>query len=560
MGGHEPLWLKQGGYGLASTLLQAKRLHLLLGGPSAGAEVVKFAVKRNRLRPVTLRLVHERGHVHHGCRKPYHLAGRRGHKGSQVMTSLSGVRYCVGGHSGLLVSGVHHTPCYLERLRVGVGGVKVLQRRTHQFTRFDAKRRKAATHAQANALGVALSAAWGTVWKLSEQVDTDALPRLPRVVASVPTQSRRYRPLDDAPPPGDLINVVDSLGRHFLSDHPQLYTQAEARFDTRQAGFEVNYLSWVKTVGKGAAGARYSSSGSWKAVDYQRREYAPTFFYWISLDVDRGYFPEDAWEAARSFVKSLHLWGVDLGRIAVSYTGGRGFHIRIPAGMAGNPIFSSPSSARRVLSKFARLLTGGEEVDECVFDPRQQLRMIGSRHDSSGLYCNAFSGEEFLAFRSFWDVLSACSVRRIYEPFDPRLEIECPSLVDLMLEASEMASAPTASRLPKHGEQKAAPDMLEAGGGSVIKAALEGCAEGEIWHEARGERVFEGRSKLLFVAACEMLRRHGLGSDVAWLGLCEVNDLCTPPLSQTDLRHRYRSAIRSVERELSIKQGGGKPR
>lgn len=388
----------------------------------------------------------------------------------------------------------------------------------------------------------------GSVWRLGFD-GGESCPTAPAAPAAViPLQSPRFSQASGESEADAYVNRVDSLGEAFQAESPLLYTRGIARYDVHDAGFEVDYLTWVRVVGRGAAGARYVSSGAWKRGDFDSRDTAPCLFNWITLDVDRGQDVEEAFFSARTIVEMIGLYGADLSRVVVSYTGGRGFHVRVPSGMVGGPVFRSPAHALRVLSLFAKLLTEwGEEVDKCVLLPHQPVRLPGSRHDESGLYCNAYSAKRFLAFRGVWDVIEDCRELRVFDPPDPRREIPCDELVDVMVEAAE-ASRPGA--MPTYGAQSASRPGLASedgdGSGSVMAAAYEGCAQAEEWHPPIGGRVFVGRDKLLFVAACGLLRESDLNTAVAMEKLREVNAKCRPPMREGSLQRRFASAVKAT--------------
>jgi hypothetical protein len=75
---------------------------------------------------------------------------------------------------------------------------------------------------------------------------------------------------------------------------------------------------------------------------------------------------------------------------------------------------------------------------------------------------------------------------------------------------------------------------------------MEGCEEGTVWWD-KGDKIHRGRSKLLFMASCDLLREYS--EHEAWAELKEVNEKCSPPMRERELEGRFKSAKRTVLRE-----------
>lgn len=120
---------------------------------------------------------------------------------------------------------------------------------------------------------------------------------------------------------------------------------------------------------------------------------------------------EEAYRVARWIVGVLLLLGCDARTVLVVYTGGRGFHVRLPAGAFGNPVFRDATDVPAVLRAFARRVFGEAEggvdeyaahvqsgmIDESLFPSLHLVRAAGSYREATGLYARSFTAAEFLA-------------------------------------------------------------------------------------------------------------------------------------------------------------------
>jgi hypothetical protein len=193
----------------------------------------------------------------------------------------------------------------------------------------------------------------------------------------------------------------------------------------------------------------------------------------------------------------------------------------------GNPIFRSARHCKELLTRWAE-----EELDEYVdinlFAPSHLVRMIGSRHKATGLYKTAFPSERFMGL-SLRDILTISRSVRMVDMTEPRAYPPVSGLVESLKSVDRPFWIPEMD------------DVDDASSGALL-AALQGCEEGEQWH-----RNHVGRSKLLFVAACGLLRQ--MNESAAWDELGRVNARCTPPLSQRQATVCFRSAKRTLKHE-----------
>lgn len=388
----------------------------------------------------------------------------------------------------------------------------------------------------------------GSVWSFEGTPLLPYIGIMPELMASEITVMRSAR--EDyqmaAPDGTPLINVADLVGSAFVSENIHMFTTAEACYSVWSRGMYMDYLGWTNGVAKtGAGGDRYVSVGATREED-RGNPNAPVFLYWFILDIDREN-PLDAFEDVHSILYELDELGADISRIIVSYTGGKGFHVRIPSGMFDNPVFKSVREASRVISTLFADLVKGVELDSKVFDPRQLIRIIGSmRHTGGGdIYTSAFTGDEVLAL-TFEEVFQKSLEYRPAELPDPRTAEPVSEFVVALLSANDTTRV---SRIPRYNRKNV---PKGGGGGSVVRAALAGISEGDEWHPPRDGKSYIGRNYGMFIAACYHVKACDGDMDAAWDALKETNTKNDPPLSDSELRTCIASARRRVEKHDNL--------
>ncbi|MES3630769.1 MAG: hypothetical protein PPP56_11455 [Longimonas sp.] len=144
----------------------------------------------------------------------------------------------------------------------------------------------------------------------------------------------------------------------------------------------------------------FISVGRWRTGEISRRHKGSAVTVpWIIADID-GESPRASASYAKTLCRLLAQHGVDLSEIVVSYTGGRGFHVRIPHGIVGCPIYQDAGAATRLLIAFFDRLCEDrpdlrKHIDNSACRPTQMIRMIGSNRTRGGR-CVAVDGTSFL--------------------------------------------------------------------------------------------------------------------------------------------------------------------
>lgn len=242
-------------------------------------------------------------------------------------------------------------------------------------------------------------------------------------------------------------------------------------------------------------------------------------------------------------IQRLKRLGADLSQVVVSFSGNRSFHVRIPMGMVGNPIFSSATEATRITREFFLLITEGltgahgtliSVLDSSVFSPNHMIRAVGSIHPKTGRFCVGYSGEDYLKLM-LWEIeahseFSATRsraervpewARRKYEMDQPpklaRLRLHDPSeatvvpelLFALMLAADAVSSSPEGPVFK-----------------GVIQVIKNGVGRGEEYYEGRVGRNRAALDMSLYCLAWSSSEHE------AWERVTEWNRLNTPPLGE----------------------------
>jgi hypothetical protein len=186
---------------------------------------------------------------------------------------------------------------------------------------------------------------------------------------------------------------------------------------------------------------------------------------YLIADIDTS-GPKRSLEYVDLMLARLERLGADPADIIVSYTGGKGFHVRIPAGLVGNPIFRDATAASRVVRRFFELIFDGREgaegevmdvIDSAKFSPNTLIRSIGSVHEKTGRWCVGFTGEE-IRETPLWKIIELS--KNTHQPIAP------------LSDPSEVQAAPELSAaMEVAGDQIA--DQETAGAGEQSRGIIE---------------------------------------------------------------------------------------
>jgi len=377
----------------------------------------------------------------------------------------------------------------------------------------------------------------GTVWKMIH-FTPDQLETLPRCqeLDVRPTDLDDDELLDFCTDGENMVDVACLMQLFARRYHPRRFRYAETCSSVRNRGTYSDAVAWAQAFARdgsrpheGDRGERHMSIGSFREEAQEKGVYddTPCAVPWIVFEPEKGDLV-DRFEATRRVLEALDVEGADLSEIVVSYSGNESFHVRIPTGMIGNPVFESVETARTVLRRFARE-TVDEELDANLFDPKHLIRCIGSVHEETGRHVSGFHGDTFLQL----SLEEAIQASRDHYPFalrDP-FEVESAELTETMREAIETL---TEFWIPEFDE---CPNLEESSG--AVQTAMQGVEESEHWHEKH-----VGRNKATFIAACYLLEQHG--EQRAWQKTLDVNDRHSPSLAKNEVKSCFESAKRTV--------------
>lgn len=321
--------------------------------------------------------------------------------------------------------------------------------------------------------------------------------------------------------------------------HPERFRQAETCSSVRNRGTYSDAIKWAQAFARdgsrphaGDRGERHMSVGAYRDSDLGKMgpdAETPCTVPWVVLEAEAGDIT-DRHEATRRILEALDAEGADLSEVVVSYSGNKSFHVRIPTGMVGRPVFEGAETAETVVRRFAQDVVD-EELDANLFDPRHLIRCIGSVHEETGRHVSAVHADTFLQL-SLDEMLSMSERHTPFALRDP-FRVERTALAERMQEA---AGTLTDFWIPEYEE---CPTMSDSSGG-VVQRAMQGVEEGSQWHEKH-----QGRNKATFIAACYLIEQHG--EQRAWQKTQAVNDRHSPSLPRKEVKTCFESAKRTVQ-------------
>jgi len=287
----------------------------------------------------------------------------------------------------------------------------------------------------------------GTIWSLIFYT-TDQVETLPSC------QSLDYRPTDlddeelldfctDSDGYVDVACWYQLLAHRY---HPERFRYAETCSSVRDRGTFSDAVAWAQAFARdgscphaGDSGDRHMSVGAFRQEVQTMGVYddSPCTVPWVVLEPEGGEAMApivDRYRAAQDILRALGERGADLSKVVVSYSGNKSFHIRIPAGMVGTPVFESVETAETILRRFADRLTD-HELDANLFDPRHLIRCIGSVHEQTGRHVSAVHGDTFRQLSL--EEMVASSEQHVPFALEDPYEVESGPLRDTMHEACE---------------------------------------------------------------------------------------------------------------------------
>jgi hypothetical protein len=312
----------------------------------------------------------------------------------------------------------------------------------------------------------------------------------------------------------------------------------------------IDIQRWVDFVAEeGSEVEAFQTVGRWRKGETMDHA-APVYLPYIHLDIDRGSFPE-AHEDAVEILSYMEEFPFDYDRVALSFSGSKGFHISIHTSQIASPIFENGRTARYFVSAFTKLITGGIPTDPALCSPYQLIRLTNSKHIKTGLYKNTvrstgtdvtLSSTEFYPWRDS-DLIG------------PPISDLAPLVKQAMQDADKLASRHIdAEQRIQNGE--GLPGRI----GPIIGALLDGVKESENWHQ-----LHAGRNSAAFILACFLLegeaRQKAIAKAIQYVPELPFGEIETayeiltawnlrnePPYSDAELRNPFASATKVVGR------------
>jgi hypothetical protein len=242
---------------------------------------------------------------------------------------------------------------------------------------------------------------------------------------------------------------------------------------------------------------------------------------------------------ALKLLERLVTLGVPLTDLVVAYTGHRGFHVRIPHGLIGTPVYRDAVAARLIVSAFFDRICDGlhdvrNAIDSTLCSPLSQIRAIGSLHEKrleeTGVrtYCVGYKGDEFVDLPLH--VIEQYAL--FYSPF----RLHEPGAVARVATLTAMFEG-IIREVENH------PSTSAQNRGIISRIKQADIREGE---EFAPDHV--GRSKAAFLYALYLQTHEAMPFDAALERLVDWNSQLPWPLPSSELRSAVRSAQRQSDR------------
>lgn len=288
---------------------------------------------------------------------------------------------------------------------------------------------------------------------------------------------------------------------------------------------------------QGPYAERHVSVGAWRKLHAGKgRDGRPCMAPWLVLDFDRGDDVEESLEAAQRAVRELLHLGVEPGALVCAYTGGRGFHVHVPTGAFGSPVFRNAGDGRAVLKAIVLALVD-EHVDAAPLSPVHLVRAVGSGYyePPEGMFeaearvlpptrfKQAIPTERFLTMT----VAEAVAAGETFEATalpDPR---GTRPVATFMSELAQAACPPLRYVAAQ-----------SSGKTYAVRAVEEGVPEGE-------------RNQAAFVMATYYFDQMAMTDREAWKALCDWNRKNRPPLDRGELARVLVNAEKTVYEKAS---------
>ena len=151
---------------------------------------------------------------------------------------------------------------------------------------------------------------------------------------------------------------------------------------TRNYGHAMKWMNSVAQEGR-EDGPAFTSVGWWKPGDGGSRE-AQVMTPWLWFDIDAKDDIPGAYRAARGLISDLYEAGFDLNWMWASFSGSKGFHVRISTAQMNLPVFANANEAHSAWKRYFRPLVEKYPIDTNPMSPLLPIRLTGSCHADTG--------------------------------------------------------------------------------------------------------------------------------------------------------------------------------
>ncbi len=378
----------------------------------------------------------------------------------------------------------------------------------------------------------------GTVWSLSNT----KLEQFAGMFQKVPAPGMLLlRPNLSEYQNGGQVNIVDLIGGLYRAEMGILdayaYNMTAKTVESRR--HPRKYHRWITlAANKGNPTQQHGTVGVFQKEDLDADASSSVMPY-VIFDIDA---PKDdsrtepfldydaikhSYEAARRLVRDLVELGCNPSDLICCFSGHRGFHIYLPSGAVGIPLFRDQTAARKILRRFHERVSD-EDVDHNLFSPQHLVRVIGSRREETLLYKTAYSGCDFVAL-PLHEIIQRSKDFAPFQMPDPHEVQSVPTLTRLVLDAARIPPAIPTKRRVLGPVPETWPDAMQR--------ALRGCREGEEWAPGKW-----GRNALIYNLATFLFRRTLLDVNEVGQLLREVNGRNHPPLPEREVAQALDSA------------------
>ncbi|ATU47004.1 hypothetical protein FGG69_gp63 [Salinibacter phage SRUTV-1] len=151
---------------------------------------------------------------------------------------------------------------------------------------------------------------------------------------------------------------------------------------TRSYGHAMRWMNSVASEGRDS-GPAFTSVGWWKPGNGGSRE-AQVMTPWLWFDIDAKDDIPGAYRAARGLISDLYEAGFHLDWMWASFSGSKGFHVRISTAQMNLPVFANANEAHSAWKTYFRPLVKKYPIDTNPMSPLLPIRLTGSCHADTG--------------------------------------------------------------------------------------------------------------------------------------------------------------------------------